>query len=135
MTATSENVQTDWIASLKSKPTVTTLLINGGANEVRECEWQGDKFQYPNIRVGIDFMPSIEGCGPDDADVYIEVFSAEKSSKECAHIASTIVPLYHKIPFEINGRRYSTVVVRKVPKPERSIYAWVTKIHIFAQVV
>lgn len=135
MTASLEAVQADWVASLKSKSNVTTLLVNGGAEEVRECEYQGDKFQYPNIRVGVDFMPSINGCGPDNADVVIEVFSAEKSSKEAAHIASTIVPIYHKIPFRINGRKYSTVIVRKVEKPNRSIYAWVTKIRVFTQVV
>lgn len=134
MTATLEAVQADWIESLKSKPTVTSLLVNGGATEVREAEYQSDKFEYPNIRVGVDFMPSIEGCGPDDADISIEVFSAEKSSKEAAHIASTVAPLYHKKAFSINGRRYSTVIVRKVPRPERSIFAWVTKIQVFVQV-
>jgi len=135
MTASLEAVQADWIASLKSKPTVTSLLVGSGAEEIRECEYQGDKFIYPNIRVGCDYKPSINGCGPDDADVYIEVFSEQKSSKEAAHIASTIVPLYHKRAFRINGRKYSTVVVTKLDKPNRSIWAWVVKIHVFVQVV
>lgn len=134
MTASIEDIQKDWIESLKSKPSITSLL-NSGAFEIREAEWQGDKFTYANIRVGVDFMPSIEGCGPDDADVLIEVFSEEKSSKQGAHIASVIVPLYHKRPFTINGRRYSTVVVEKVERPNRSMYAWVTRIKIFVQVV
>lgn len=133
MTVTAENVQADWIASLKSKSQITALLHNG-AEEVRGCEYQSTQFFYNNIRVGVDFMPSLEGCGPDDADVYLEVFSDEKSPKEAAHIASLIQTTYHKIPFSINGRRYSTVVVRKIIKPDRSIYAWSVKVPIFVQV-
>lgn len=134
MTASQESVQADWIASLKSKPQITSLLVKGGAEEIRECEYQSTQFEYPNIRVGVDYMPSIEGCGPDDADVYIEIFSEEKSSKQASHIAGVIQNLYHKIPFSINGRRYSTVVVRKIIKQDRSIYAWVVKVPIFVQV-
>lgn len=133
MAVTSENVQADWIASLKSKTSITALLANG-AEEIRGCEYQSDKFTYNNIRVGVDFMPSIEGCGPDDADVQIEVFSDEKSPKEAMRIAGLIQTTYHKIPFSINGRRYSTVVVRRIPKPDRSIMAWVVKVPIFVQV-
>lgn len=133
MTVTAENVQSDWIASLKSKTQVTSLL-DAGAEEIREAEYQSTEFTYPNIRVGVDFIPSVEGCGPDDADVYIEIFSEEKTSKEALHIAGVIQTLYHKSNFSISGRRYSTIVVRKYSKPERSIYAWVTKVPIFVQV-
>lgn len=133
MTVTAEDVQKDWIASLKSKTAITALLANG-AEEVRECEYQSDKFNYSNIRVGVDFLPAVQGCGPDDADVYIEVFSDEKSSKEARHIASLIQTAYHKVPFSINGRRYSTVVVKRIHKPDRSIMAWVVKVPIFVQV-
>lgn len=133
MTVTMEDVQKDWIASLKSKTAITSLLANG-AEEVRECEYQSDKFDYPNVRVGVDFTPSIEGCGPDDAEVYIEVFSDEKSSKKAQHIAGLIQTTYHKVPFSLNGRRYSTVVVRKHLSPDRSIMAWVVKVPIFVQV-
>ena len=122
-----------WIADLKSRASLTSLLVNGGAEEIREAEWQGTDFQYPNIRVSLDFMPPIEGCGPIDADVYLEVFSAEKSSKQATIIASKIVELYHKRPFISNTIHFSTVAVRKVEKPNRSIYAWVSTVHIFCQ--
>lgn len=133
MTVTQEAVQADWIASLKSKSNITALLHNG-AEEVRGCEYQSTNFNYNNIRIGVDFIPSIEGCGPDDADVYIEIFSDEKSPKEVSHIAGLIQTTYHKRPFSINGRRYSTVVVKKHLKPDRSIYAWTVKVPIFVQV-
>lgn len=125
--------QEAWIADLKSRTQLTSLLVNGGAEEIREAEWQGTDFLYPNIRVSLDWMPPIEGCGPEDADVYLEVFSAQKSSKETTIIASKIAELYHKKPFTSNGIHFSTVVVRKVDKPNRSIYAWLSTVHIFCQ--
>lgn len=135
MTVTIEDVQADWIASLKSKTAITSLLIGGGAGEIREAEWQGDKFTYPNIRVSVDIMPSTRDCGPMDAEILLEVFSEEKSSKQGAHIASVIHPLYHARPFTINGHRYNVVDITKIERPNRSMYAWVTKIYIDVQVV
>ena len=135
MTATPLSFQEAWIADLKTY----SAVFNSGTStnpfplEIRETEWQGTDFTYPNIRVSLDFMPSINGCGPDDADVYIEVFSEEKSSKEATTIASMIVGLYHKHPFTSGGVDFSTVVVRKASAPERSIYAWVSKVHIYCK--
>ncbi len=133
--ATPETFQSSWIASLKSHPEITSLLVTSntpnGAKEIKEAEWQGTDFFYPNIRVGLDFMPN--ECGPDDADVLIEVFSEEKTSKQAAHIASVIESLYHKRPFTADNVRWNTVIVKKVERANRSIYAWVSKIHIFAQ--
>ena len=131
MTATPETFIEAWIDDLKSQPTITSLLCS--PKEIREVEWQGSDFCYPNIRVAITFRPSINRCGPDDADIEIEVFSAEKSSKQATHIASVIVGLYHGHAFESAGIKFNTVVVREVTKPERSIYAWMVKVKIFTQ--
>jgi hypothetical protein len=131
--ATDETFKAAWIASLKSKPTLTALLLSPGATEIRETQWQGSDFDYPAVRVAVDFMPSINRCGPDDGDITIEVFSAEKSSKQATHIASVIQQLYHGHPFTSAGIMFNTVIVRKVHKPIRSIYAWMVKIDIFCQ--
>lgn len=129
--ATPEIFQSSWIASLQSHPEITSLLPNGTGEEVREAEYQSDKFVYPNIRVGLDFKPN--QCGPDDADVLIEVFSEQKSSKEATHLASIIYNLYHKKPFQAAGVKWNTVIVKKVERSNRSIYAWTDKVYIFAQ--
>jgi hypothetical protein len=131
MSGTPETFQSAWISSLKSKTAITSLLAN--AREIREIEWQGTDFDYPAVRVGLDFMPSIERCGPDDADVIIEVFSDEKSSKKATQIASLIYTTYHGKAFTQNGVRFSTVIVREVERPDRSIYAWQRNIKIFCQ--
>lgn len=125
-----------WIADIKSY----SAVLNSGTypfgtfpEEVRESEWQGTDFIYPNIRVGLDFIPSINGCGPDAADVYLDIFAEDKSSKLASSIASTLYGLYHKKPFTRNGIRFSVVVVRKITKPERSIYAWMSRVHIYCE--
>ena len=130
MTASPLTFQEAWIASLKAQPTFSSGTF---PKEIREAEWQGTDFDYPNIRVGLDYMPTINGCGPDTADVYIDIFAEDKSSKQASTIASAIIALYHKIPFTSNGIRFSTVVVRKINAPERSIYAWMTRIHIYCE--
>lgn len=131
--ATDETFKASWIASLKSKPTLTSLLLPDGAVSIKETQWQGTDFDYPAVRVAVDFMPSVNRCGPDDADITIEVFSAEKSSKQSAHIASVIYQLYHGHPFSSAGIMFNTVIVRKIHKPIRSVFAWITKIDIFCQ--
>lgn len=129
MTATPETFKAAWIANLKSKPTLVALV----GEEIREVEYQSTDWVYPCIRVAVGFKPSINRCGPDDGEVDLEVYSAEKSSKEAAHIASEIFTLYHGHPFEQSGIKFSTVIVREVTKPERSIFAWMVNVKIFTQ--
>jgi hypothetical protein len=109
MSGTPETFQSAWISSLKSKTAITSLLAN--AREIREIEWQGTDFDFPAVRVGIDF----------------------KSSKKATQIASLIYTTYHGKAFTQNGVRFSTVIVREVERPDRSIYAWQRNIKIFCQ--
>lgn len=129
MTATPESFKAAWIESLKAQPTLVALV----GQEIRETEYQATDWTYPCVRVSLEFRPSINRCGPDDATVDIDVYSAEKSSKQAAHIASLIYELYHGTPFEKAGIKFNTVIVREVTKPDRSIFAWVTTVKVFCQ--
>ena len=88
MPVDNETVQSSWVAYLKSKPQLVALLDS--SLQIKEQQFQGDSFLYPAVRVAIDYYPSVNGCGPDGIDVYIDVFSAEKSSKEAAHISAVL---------------------------------------------
>jgi hypothetical protein len=129
MTATPETFKAAWIEDLKDQPTLTSLV----GEEIRETEYQSTDWTYPCIRVALDFKPSINRCGPDDGNVELEVYSAQKSSKEATHIASLVYELYHGHPFEANGIKFSTVIVQEITKPDRSIFAWMTKVKVFCQ--
>jgi len=131
MTATPESFQSSWIAELLSNINVTSLLAY--PREIRESEWQSTDFRYPCIRVNLDFFPSIERCGPDDADIYLEIFDEQKSSKKATHIASVIQQEYHGRAFTRNGVRFSTVIVRAIERPDRDEFAWQRRVKIFCQ--
>src|SRR5688572_13842075 len=122
MTATPTKFREAWIADLKAQPTVVAAV--GGADRIKENEYQSTDWVYPAIRVSLEFLPAAIYCGPDRANVEIDCYSEQKSSKQSSDIASIIYELYHGKPFEINGIRFSTVVVKSVEKPERSIFAW-----------
>jgi len=117
-----ETAQSSWIAYLKSKPQLVALLDS--SLQIKEQQWQGDAFLYPAVRVYIDYYPSVNGCGTDKIDVYIDVFSDEKSSKQAAHISATLDAILQKHPFEQNGIKYPMVWVKEIKHPVRDIYAW-----------
>lgn len=117
-----ETAQAAWVAYLKSKTQLVALLDS--SLQIKEQQWQGDEFKYPAVRVAVDYFPSINGCGPDDIDVTVDVFSEQKSSKEAAHIAAVLQSILHKHPFTQNGVKFPMVNVQKIQKPFRDIFAW-----------
>jgi len=129
-----ETIQASWITFLKSKSALTDLLTNGGANEIRESQWQGDEFQYPAVRISLEYMPSVIDCF-DSVDVIIEVFSEQKSSKEAAHIAATLKNLLHNQQINDGTTNSWHIHVEKVNRPIRDIYAWKSTLEINALVV
>jgi hypothetical protein len=131
MTATPTTFREAWIADLKAQPTLVAMI--GNANRIKELEYQSTDWVYPAVRVSLEFRPASIYCGPEDADVEIDCFSEQKSSKEASDIASLVYELYHGKPFESAGIRFSTVVVRNVAKPEKDIFAWLVKVKIFCQ--
>ena len=108
-------------------------LLNNESYRVKEAEWQGTDFAYPGIRIGVDLRPSINGCGPDTADINIEAFSEKKSSLEADTITGTLAVLLHKKPFTSDNIRFSTVVVKEVLKAEASIYGWKSRLLLMTQ--
>ena len=122
MAADNETAQAAWIAYLKSKTQLTSLLSS--SLQVKETQYQGDVFDYPAVRVSIDYFPSVNGCGTDDIDVFIDVFSEEKSSKQAAHIAAVLNTILQKHPFTQNGIKFPMVWVKEIKKPVRDIFAW-----------
>lgn len=123
-----ETTQSAWIAYLKSKVQLVALLDS--SLQIKEQQWQGDEFKYPAIRVAVDYFPSVNGCGTDDIDVMIDVFSEEKSSKQAAHIAAVLQSILHKHPFSQNGVKFPMVNVQKIHKPFRDIFAWKVSVPI-----
>ena len=132
--ADNETVQASWITYLKSKTALTALLTNGGANEIRESQWQGDDFAYPAVRISMDYMPSVIDCF-DSVDAIIDVFSEQKSSKEAAHIAATLLGLLHNQQINDGTTNSWHIHVERIDRPIRDMYAWKASLKVNALVV
>lgn len=139
---TSDEVRAGLLAYFKSKSNITSLLASSGS--IKEAQWQGVDFVYPAIRISVDFIPSINGCGPDKAEFVVESFSEEKSSLQVETISAAMETLLHKHPFSVTitlpGHsptviKFPIVVVTRVLKAERSIFGWRSQIDLTTQVV
>ena len=111
-----DTIQEGIITELKSLSAITALVTNSlGDYEIRETEWRGTVFEYPNIRVEMEQVPSIEGCGYGEIDFTIKVFSESSSSKECSNIAGIV---FQTVPrsFTSNGILFTGVICRRLGK-------------------
>lgn len=88
-----EVIQAGIIARLKTYPTATGAFTNSA--EIRELEWQGDEFVYPNIRLDLednrDYFNEQERCQLQEVEFSVYIFSEQRSSKECSQIKSEII--------------------------------------------
>jgi len=129
----SVDVRSAFISHIKSKTAITSLLSS--ADDIKEAQWQGTDFNYPAVRVSMDFLPSVDGCSPDNADFVIETFSEEKSSKQADTISDTIVSTYHRHPFIQDSIKFNPVIVARKDKAYSSIYGWLSRVELRTQVV
>lgn len=123
-----DDIQAAIVAYLKSQSTVTVIL--GSSEEIRELEWQGTDFQYPAVRVSVDFRPSIDGCAPGRATVFLDNFSEQKSSAQSQSLAGAEYDVFHKRPFNQNGMHFSGVTVMNMPKANATIFGWLSSVEI-----
>lgn len=83
------DVQIGLIASLKSSTTIVSYLPD--PKEIREIEWVGEKFSYPNIRVRVqEYQRKDADCDIFNVVASILVFGEDASSMMTNTIASEI---------------------------------------------
>lgn len=90
------------IEHLKASATVLAELPDD--NEIREEEWQGTGFTYPNVRVHITNLGTYDvACTQSPLDVRVQVYSEEPFSSQANRIAGIIKTVLHDKPFTRNG--------------------------------
>lgn len=105
------------VSHLKSKTTLTNVV---GVNEVREYQWQGLDFTYPNVRVQLlPFSPSKDGCLYQDISFNVLCFSEQASSLESSQIAGIITTILHDTAFTSNNVAFNQCMVRSITPPYR----------------
>jgi hypothetical protein len=86
-----DQIQSAWITYLKSKTDITDQLTDN--DEIREDNWQGPAFTYPNIRVRLISNTPQDGrdCNLHDIILSTMAFSEDASSQQADRIAGIIM--------------------------------------------
>jgi len=125
-----DEVQAAIIAYLKANATILAELVDIHGDpvpeEIREDQWQGENFSYPNIRVRlISNVPLLdEQCDFSTLTVSIMVFSEEASSQEADRIAGIIHGIMHQRSFEQNSIAFTLRTTNLIPAVRQDIRVW-----------
>jgi len=119
---TNYHIQMALIAYLKS---LTVITGEVSSTEIREDQWQGAEFSYPNIRVKMmRNEPYQTNCDATDVLFAIQIYSQLDSSIEAERIAGIINSALHARSFSSNGIRFSTQVRNQVPAIRQDTRTW-----------
>jgi hypothetical protein len=103
------------VSKLKTKANILAELDD--VNEIREAQWQGDGFTYPNIRVRIlpdGNKPNQENCNYANIRVGIAVFSEDASSQQADRISGIIGNELHTQSFTSEGIKFPQLIVESI---------------------
>ena len=129
-----DEIQAAIVSYLKGKSDITTLLADG-ADEIREDQWQGRDFKYPNVRVRlIDNEPQDLQCDLHRVMFSCLVFSEQDSSQQADKIAGIINNTLHGTSFSSNSISFSTRTTSLVPAIRSELNLWRAETIMEAQV-
>lgn len=118
-----EQIKTAIISKLKANTTIVAALPT--VNEIRETQWQGTDFQYPNLRVRvIDNTPvGRSGCY-QNVSIGIMAFSEQASSKEADQISGIIMRELNDSYFTENGLAFNLRITNITPAARVDARTW-----------
>ena len=99
------------------------------SSEIREWDWQGDVFTYPNIRVELEdnrpYYDEQQKCTLQMVEFSVYVFSEQKSSKECSQIKTNIINALTTFSNQSLGIKSTPVrIVENVPVIRQDERTW-----------
>lgn len=99
--------------------------------EVRELEWQGDTFTYPNVRVELEYnSPYFDEqlkCTLQRVEFSVYCFSEQRSSKECSQVKSAVINAMTSNGFSnqsLNIKFLPVRIVDNVPAVREDEHTW-----------
>lgn len=135
-----EVIQASIIAKIKSLGAVTSLLSNG-ATEVRELEWQGTSFSYPNVRIELEdndfYFDEQTKCSLQRVEWSVYIFSQQDSSKECSQIKTAVINALVGSGFsnQTYNTKFSTVrLVENIPAVREDARTWRAQVKLSSKV-
>ena len=121
------DIKAAWVAKLKANTNITNLVP---AAEIREVEWKGTNFTYPNIRVQLHpLIPTNTNanCQVFGSRVSILIYTEQKSSKQADDIAVVVAQEYWGHVFSSLNIRFSGIVLQSLDPaivPEEDANSW-----------
>ena len=123
-----DEIQAALIAWSKANITITAEVV---AVEIREDQWQGDEFTYPNIRLRlISNNPLTEQCNYSTVSLSWLVFNEDNSSLEADRIAGIISNELHEKSFQSNNIAFMFSVTNLVPAIRSDRNTWRSEVII-----
>ena len=121
-------IQSSIVAYLKSVTTITARIVS---TEIREDQWQGRDFVYPNIRVRmISNNPKEPHCGLSNISLSIMVFTEDASSHNADEIAGIINNAIHGKSFTSSGINLGLRTTNLVPAYRSDERTWRSEVLI-----
>ena len=122
-----DQIQAGLISYLKGKTDITSQLTDG-ADEIREDNWEGTEFTYPNIRVRLISNVSMDdGCLFSQVAVSFICNSEEYSSQEADRISGIINSTLHGNSFQSNNITFSTRSTNLLPARKTDARTWTSE--------
>jgi hypothetical protein len=126
-----DEIQSALVAYLKTKTAITNLLVTidvpVGSVEIREDQWQGTEFDYPNIRVrmvsNVPLGNNYE-CAESTFTVSIMAFSQDYSSWEADKIAGIISTSLNGKSFITGSIQFYLRTTNLIPAVRSDIHTW-----------
>lgn len=116
-------IQGALIDYLKTQSDVTDELST--SDEIREDQWQGREFVYPNIRLRlISNIYTTDDCSRTAITLSWEVYSEEASSYQADKICGKIRNVLHNKQFSQNSLNVSLWATNLVPAIRRDRRTW-----------
>ena len=116
-------IQEAFISYLKNQSTVTDEVTS---DEVREDQWQGRDFSYPNVRVRLISNTPLHSSDCNLSRIYlgIQVFTEDASSLNADRIAGIINTILHDHHFTASNITFSLRTTNLVPAIRSNIQEW-----------
>lgn len=126
-----DEIQSALVTYLKTLTAITSLLVTAdntvGANEIREDQWQGTEFDYPNIRVRmISNVPLGNNyeCAESTFTVSAMAFSQDYSSWEADKIAGIISTSLNGKSFMQGSVQFYLRTTNLIPAVRSDMHTW-----------
>lgn len=109
------------VANMKANATILALLTD--TDEIRESDWNGTEFSYPNYRVRINSISPYRDCYQElEASIYC--YSEKASSQEAEILTGTVANEYDDSSFIQSGIRFGSIDVDIIPAIKENVLSW-----------